>query len=115
MKSSRPAHCDQGRTPQSGLGGESSIARYSSRWPSGSRKYTAAAGIQPITVGSLVSVAWKESGVTPADRRRLQRGRKTDDVTVEHCRAIEIADRQVRLEEAAHRYRSAHQSRVGTR
>ena len=27
----------------------------------------------------------------------------------------EIADRQVRLEEAAHRYRIAHQSRAGTR
>ena len=63
-------HCDQGRIPASGRGGSSSIARYSRRCPSGSRKYTAAAGIQPMTLGSVVSAAKNESGVTPRARRR---------------------------------------------
>ena len=58
------------RSRRSGRGGSSSIARYSSRCPSGSRKYTAAAGIQPITLGSVVSAAKNESGVTPRARRR---------------------------------------------
>src|SRR5262249_1504623 len=62
-------HCDQETMPRSGRAGSSSIARYSRRWPSGSRKYTAAAGIQPMTLGSAVSIAWKESGVTPSERR----------------------------------------------
>ena len=62
--------CDQGRIPASTRGGSSSIVRYSRRCPSGSRKYTAAAGIQPMTLGSVVSAAKNESGVTPRVRRR---------------------------------------------
>ena len=41
-------------------------------WPSGSRKYTAAAGIQPMTLGSVVSVPKNERGATPNERRRSQ-------------------------------------------
>src|SRR5262249_41278539 len=63
-------HSDQETIPRSGRAGSSSIAGYSSGWPSGSRKYPAAAGIQPITLGSAVSIAWNESGVTPSERRR---------------------------------------------
>src|SRR5262249_2969169 len=68
--SGSPLHCDHGTIPRSGSAGSSSIAKYSSRWPSGSRKYTAAAGRQPSTLGSVVSAAWNDSGVTPCARRR---------------------------------------------
>src|SRR5262249_39619339 len=68
--SGSPLPCDHGPIPRSGSAGSSSIAKYASRWPSGSRKYTAAAGIQPITLGSVVSAAWNDSGVTPCARRR---------------------------------------------
>src|SRR5215212_4766100 len=66
------SHSDQETIPRSGFGSSSSIARYSSRWPSGSRKYTAAAGIQPMTLGSVVSAPKNESGVTPREHKRSQ-------------------------------------------
>ena len=67
------AHCDHGRTPTSGAGEASSIARYSRRLPSGSRKYTAAAGIQPMTLGSSVS-AREEGERRHADRSQAITG-----------------------------------------
>ena len=71
----RPAfHCDQDTMPALRVAaGASSIARYSSGCPSGSRKYTAAAGIQPITLGSSAPSPKNDSGVTPA--RAAGRGR----------------------------------------
>ena len=39
-------------------------------WPSGSRKYTDAAGIQPMTLGSVAGSPKKESGWTPMRRQR---------------------------------------------
>src|SRR6266542_6075161 len=49
-----------------------------------------------------------------ADFGRVERDRQTDNVTVERCRAIQIAYGQVRLEEAAHGYRIDHESGAGT-
>src|SRR3712207_282861 len=47
-------HSEYGTTPASGFASYGSMARYSSRWPSGSWKNTDAAGIHPITEGSHV-------------------------------------------------------------
>lgn len=75
------SHSDQGMIPKSGLGSLSSNAIYSSIWPSGSRKKTEAAGIQQITLGSVVSTPKKESGLIPCVFRRFVAFKRSSKTT----------------------------------
>src|SRR5262249_48565582 len=61
-------HSDHDTNPSSGRGVSSSMQINSNEWPSGSLKYTLAAGIQEITTGSSIGVPVPEHGVTPARR-----------------------------------------------
>src|SRR5262249_53739172 len=61
-------HSDHDTCPNSGRGASSSMQMNSNEWPSGSSKYTLAAGIQESTIGSSVGLPSPVRGVSPARR-----------------------------------------------
>src|SRR6478736_5270757 len=75
------------------------MARYSSKLPSGSRKYAATAGIQAMTTGSSAGAPSKSSGVMPAAFSARGAARTRLTVALKADRPIQIGNRQVRLEQ----------------